>query len=281
MTGSKRSYVLSFNPVVEADRYRICAGRMPNEGDVALMKRARAIILPQGCSSELYWTAVRYCPNVFPNYRCRFLYPGKTGQIRMFRDFSIPHPKTMLFSNVDSFCHHLLDSLPYPVVLKSSHGGEGENVFFVPDQKTLKNVLDSIRNMELAGFYGFLVQDYVPNDGKDLRVVIMGKRLYAYWRVGPEGEFLHNVSKGATCDLTSDEKRILAGMSLADNFRKLTGINLAGIDIIFHKDDLEGKKPLLLEVNYFFGRKGLGGNEVYYQLLNETVREWLLSLPSK
>jgi ribosomal protein S6--L-glutamate ligase len=70
-------------------------------------------------------------------------------------------------------------------------------------------------------------------------------------------------------------------MSLADNFRKLTGINLAGIDIIFHKDDLEGKKPLLLEVNYFFGRKGLGGNEVYYQLLNETVREWLLSLPSK
>jgi len=280
MAKTERRYVLSFNPVVEADRYRIYAGRPLNEGDVAFMKRAKAIILPQGCPPELYWTSVRYCPNVFPNYKCRFLYPGKTGQIRMFRDFGIPHPRTMLFSSVDSFCYHALDALSYPVVLKASYGGEGENVFFVPDQRTMKDVLDSIREMELAGFYGFLIQDYVQNDGKDLRVVIMGKRLYAYWRVGPDGEFLHNISKGATCDFTSDEKRIQTGKSLAHIFRKLTGINLAGIDIIFHKDDLEGKKPLLLEVNYFFGRKGLGGNEVYYRLLNETVREWLSSLSS-
>jgi ribosomal protein S6--L-glutamate ligase len=173
----------------------------------------------------------------------------------------------------------MLDSLSYPVVVKSAVGGEGENIFFVPDRKTMNDVLERIRLLERSGVFGFLIQDYVPNNGKDLRVIIMGKRLYAYWRVASEGEFLHNISKGATLDLKSDEKKIQAGILLGDTLRKLTGINLAGIDVIFHKEDLEGKNPLLLEVNYFFGRKGLGGDAVYYQLLNETVREWLSSLP--
>jgi len=27
--------------------------------------------------------------------------------------------------------------------------------------------------------------------------------------------------------------------------------------------------------NYYFGREGLGGNEVFYHLLKEAVKEWL------
>jgi ribosomal protein S6--L-glutamate ligase len=32
---------------------------------------------------------------------------------------------------------------------------------------------------------------------------------------------------------------------------------------------------MLLEINYFFGRKGLGGSENYYRILLAEIRNWL------
>jgi ribosomal protein S6--L-glutamate ligase len=52
-------------------------------------------------------------------------------------------------------------------------------------------------------------------------------------------------------------------------------MNLAAVDIVFpmsHPDP----KPHVLEINYSFGRRGLGGSEVFYGLLFEAVQEWLL-----
>ena len=33
----------------------------------------------------------------------------------------------------------------------------------------------------------------------------------------------------------------------------------------------------MLEINYFFGRKGLGGSDAYYEILNEEIDKWLLN----
>ena len=34
-------------------------------------------------------------------------------------------------------------------------------------------------------------------------------------------------------------------------------------------------KPLFLEINYFFGRKGLGGSEKYYKILQDEIDNWI------
>ncbi len=276
-----RPYVLSFHPMVKADRYRLCAGRELNRSDIALIEGAKAVILPTGCSPALYYVATRHCSRVFPDYRCRFLYPGKTGQIRMFRDYHIPHPRSILFGGVTSCHERLIESLTYPLVVKTSLGGEGEGVYFVPHVEAMHSTLHHIASMETLGFKGFLIQEYIPNEGKDLRVAVIGKRFFAYWRIAPAGAFLHHVARGATIDTSSDTKRMMAGIRLARTLQQRTGINLAGLDIMFHHDDTQGETPLLLEVNYFFGRSGLGGNERYYELLNEAVGEWLRSPQEK
>jgi ribosomal protein S6--L-glutamate ligase len=56
-----------------------------------------------------------------------------------------------------------------------------------------------------------------------------------------------------------------------------SGINLAGVDFIF---DLTQADPAahILEINYYFGRRGLGGSRSFYRLLYEAIREWLGSL---
>ena len=53
-----------------------------------------------------------------------------------------------------------------------------------------------------------------------------------------------------------------------------TGINLAAVDFIFSFSEKD-PEPLFLEINYYFGRRGIGGSERYYQLLYEAVRGWL------
>ena len=56
-----------------------------------------------------------------------------------------------------------------------------------------------------------------------------------------------------------------------------SGINLAGIDVIFSAE-IDDPDPMLLEINYFFGRKGLGGSEAYYKLLHQEIQAWLTGI---
>jgi ribosomal protein S6--L-glutamate ligase len=53
-----------------------------------------------------------------------------------------------------------------------------------------------------------------------------------------------------------------------------TGINLAAVDFVFTLNDPE-PTAFFLEINYSFGRRGLGGTLAFYDLLLEAAREWL------
>ena len=56
-----------------------------------------------------------------------------------------------------------------------------------------------------------------------------------------------------------------------------TGINLAAVDFVF-SFSLKDPDPLILEINYFFGRRGLGGTENYYRILYRAVQDWLIEV---
>jgi ribosomal protein S6--L-glutamate ligase len=100
----------------------------------------------------------------------------------------------------------------------------------------------------------------------------MGKDFYAYWRRQPDpDQFLHNITAGAVVDREGDPHLLKQGRKLAGTFSERSGVDLAALDIIFPSGS---DTPLLLEVNYFFGRRGLGGSFEYYKLLRRAVAEW-------
>jgi hypothetical protein len=66
----------------------LCAGRQPDDSDLAAIRKAEAVILPQGCMESLYRMAREENRPVFPNYDLRFRHPGKTGQARLFQTLS-------------------------------------------------------------------------------------------------------------------------------------------------------------------------------------------------
>jgi ribosomal protein S6--L-glutamate ligase len=275
--------ILSFHPLYEADKNITCAGREPDAEDLAAVQAADAVVLPQGCYPSLYEMARANCRHVFPNYDARFRYPGKIGQIKLFRDFNIAHPASEIFSNLASF-HEGFKKRPvrinlnYPLVFKLDWGGEGDTVFLVESEDDLSRILQKAAEFEKSGQSGFLLQEYIASRNRTLRVVVIGRRIISYWRIQEEeGGFYTNLSRGAVIDSEAEPTLQQKAIALVKEMCHRTGINLAGLDVIFSAE-IDNPDPLLLEINYFFGRRGLGGSEAYYRILLKEIQSWITGL---
>jgi ribosomal protein S6--L-glutamate ligase len=220
------------------------------------------------------------CQNIFPNYDARFRYPGKIGQIQLFLEKSIPHPPTEIFHSLAEFRRRYpgSDAPNLPVVFKLDWGGEGDTVFLVQSADEMDELISHVSRCEASGQSGFLLQKYIPSGKRSLRVAIIGDRIISYWRIREDQTGFHaSLSKGAILDVAADPMlKKMAEKSVAD-FCRSAGINLAGLDVIFAEDE-SNPRPLLLEINYFFGRVGLGGSEEYYRILKKAIHRWLKAI---
>ena len=272
--------IVSFHPVFEADQNIICAGREPGAADLAAIRAASAVVLPQGCRQSLYDMATENCCHVFPNYDARFDYPGKIGQIRLFQETGTAHPHAETYTSLDIYRQQYDPNtgevaIEMPCVFKFDWGGEGETVYLINSREALQDALQKAAAFERSGQKGFLLQEYVPTQGKTLRVVIIGQRLISYWRIQEDTEaFKSSVSQGARIDAALMPERQKAAKVFVKDLCRKTNINLAGFDVIFTPDN-EGINPLMLEINYFFGRRGIGGSEAYYEILKQEIKNWL------
>lgn len=274
--------ILSFHPLIKKDENRLCAGRLPDDDDLKALQAADAVILPQGCYQSLYEMARESCPNVFPNYDARFAFPGKTGQARLFQKTGVPHPKTDTYTGVADFQNSGGPfRLSYPVVFKFDWGGEGESVFLMETPNAFARILSKAERFEKTGQRGFVLQAVIPAAGRSLRVVVIGRHIASYWRVSADASaFSTGLCAGARIETDlAPELQLMAKEAVA-SFCSQTKINLAGFDILFSADDSRGflPPPLFLEINYFFGRRGLGGSNAYYRLFEAAVTDWIRGL---
>jgi ribosomal protein S6--L-glutamate ligase len=271
--------ILSFHPCFVGDENILCAGRDPNARDLARIQQADAVILPQGCRKSLYEMAAAGCPRVFPDYAARFAFPGKIGQARLFKQARAPFPETHAFLSLSEFQHFnsLTDRRPllrFPFVFKFDWGGESDNVVRVDSESQFSAMLQRAAEYEKTGQSGFLIQELIPSAGRSLRVVVIGTKRIAYWRAQPDASnFSSGISKGAVIDKTSDPRLRQDGIALVDGFCKRAQINLAGFDIVF--SDARKPRGYFLEINYFFGRAGMGGSQRFYDILLQEINRWL------
>ncbi len=270
---SKNKMILSFHPLFVGDKNILCAGRDPGQEELDAIKKASAVVLPQGCRERLFYMASANCSRVFPDYHMRFKYPGKTGQAKLFKETGINCPKTEVYDTVDVFPEKL--TFEYPFVFKFDWGGEGETVFLIESRDDMEKIIQKAVDFEKTGQKGFIVQEYVPTDHRSLRVVVIGRKAISYWRTQEKnGYFYSSLSKGAVIDSRSDPAMQESAVRAVKSFCMKTAINLAGFDFLFSIDP-QIDDPYFLEINYFFGRRGLGGSEKYYELLLYEIDGWL------
>jgi RimK family alpha-L-glutamate ligase len=112
---------------------------------------------------------------------------------RLLLRAGLPHPRTRLLSPGAP-----LPELRLPVVVKPRFGSWGKDVARCQDQDALRRHL---RELELRPWFrahGAIVQELVPSQGSDLRVVVAGGAVVgAIERVARKGEWRTNVALGA------------------------------------------------------------------------------------
>jgi len=271
--------ILSFHPCFDADVQIIIGDRPLSSDDIELIRKAKAVILPQGRTKDLYDACIKSNALIFPSHEMRFKYQGKTGQNVLFKHFGCPHPATLCWSSVWEFKKEYKGQnlFPHklPFLVKADKAHESEGVYLVKDKVSMSEALDYLTNRERSGISGFVTQAYIASDGNVLRAVIIGRNVITYWKRSYKPEkAITSINRGAIIDHDWEPDIQEKGRVQAQSLFRKTGINLAAIDFIFPFTEKE-PEPLFLEINYYFGRRGLGGTKNYYRLLHEAIQDWL------
>ena len=269
--------ILSFHPCITADHQIILGHRQPDSHDEPFIARSELIILPQTCSEKLFKMCAKSKAAIFPDYTVRFDFPGKTGQHILFKKNNLPQPVTHIWDSVTHYISACETQIPhkFPFLFKEDMSHESDGVHIINNRHDIDESLKRIEKKSNFKGARFISQEFIKSDGNTLRVVIMNDRYIPYWkRVEDQGQKLSSLKRGARVDKDWKPEMQKKGIEMAQELSLKTGINLAAVDFIFPLDQVN-PEPFFLEINYYFGRKGLGGIIKYYNLLFRTIIRWM------
>ncbi|MBU1275849.1 MAG: hypothetical protein KJ720_10775 [Proteobacteria bacterium] len=269
--------IVSYHPGLEADINLVLVSQRPlDDHDREVAREAGAILLPQICRADLFALARESGAPFFPNPAVHLSLDGKVGNHRLFADLGLPHPPTVEFADLTSAAKAWEEgrddvaALGAPLVAKGAGGGMGDNVFLVNNPAELRGLAGRLETYCHRGPSGLVLQRYHAG-AVDMRVELLHDAADVYWRRAADEEFRANLCQGGTLIKDGSPAQRQAAVELARRLQKAAGLDLAGVDVIITSQG----EPLLLEVNFFFGRRALGGHEVFLERYLNAVRRWL------
>jgi ribosomal protein S6--L-glutamate ligase len=280
-TSDPNGPIVSYHPGLAAEENLLLVSQRPlDERDREAVARAAAVLLPQVCRPDLYALVAETGKPHFPRPAVQLSLDGKVGKHLLFTRLNLPCPRTLVFSDLEAAARSWRAGelarvgLAPPLVAKGAGDGEGRNVFLVRDPNELLSLADELETACTFGPPGLVLQELVDSGGRDLRVVLVGDHQQAYWRVGQTGDFRNNLSQGGRVEREAWPDDMAAGLDLARRLQAAAGLDLAGVDVLVPTCG----GPLLLEINFYFGRQALGGLDSLRRLWLTAVRRWLVGL---
>ncbi|GKT08296.1 RimK family alpha-L-glutamate ligase [Desulforhabdus sp. TSK] len=267
-------YFLSFHPAIRMEENLPLFEPIDVAPVQRLIQEAVGVILPGYISPWRYREITRWACDWFPRLETRFTCVGKVAQIRLFRELDVRHPESRLFDSTPellAFFRQWGSPWGYPLVLKGDRGGGGSTVFPIYSPADISRHCAHLSPHEPA-----LLQQWIVHGGRDLRVVIYGDFAVSYFRMG-DGRFYNNVCRGGRLDHEAYPEDQQRGIEAVQNFCQRSKIDIAGFDLMFPDDG----PPVFVEINFHFGRKGLGGSAGHYRYVRRAVDHWIAHRLSK
>jgi RimK family alpha-L-glutamate ligase len=132
-------------------------------------------------------------------------------------------PRTAVAQTTDEACQ-LFAELSGDVVLKPLFGGEGRGLTRLNDPDLARR---AFRLLEDLGGVIYL-QQFIPHAGRDLRLLVIGKRVVGMQRVST-GDWRTNISRGARAEPLEVTPQLA---DLAQRCAAAVGAPLAGVDLL-------------------------------------------------
>jgi len=116
-------------------------------------------------------------------------------------------------------------------VVKPRFGSGGQGVTWCADEDELVETLSSLSSTPWFEQQGVLVQELVPPQGYDLRILVAAGRVVgAIFRVAADGEWRTNVALGGVRRPVPDPPRAACEIALAA--ARAAGAALVGVDLV-------------------------------------------------
>jgi len=183
---------------------------------------------------------------------------------------NLPIPKTMLvklIKDTKSVDTKIVEQeIGFPAVVKNITGSKGSGIYLTESASKFRDMMELIyANNPHANI---IIQKYIKaSHGKDLRVFVVGGKIIACMqRQSGDGNFKANFSRGGSTQAFTVDSEI---EWLAIQTAKITGLDIAGIDLLFDEDGFK-----ICEANSSPGFKGLElavGNIVAEKILDYII----------
>lgn len=167
----------------------------------------------------------------------------------MLRQAGLPVPRTLVTQDLGQAIAAVKEyGMAVVKPLYGSHGLGIERLTSEISDEILPDFMDRHRVV--------YVQEYIPNDGRDIRAFVIGDEIpAAMYRIAREGEWRTNVHQGSRCEACELTPEIHE-MCLAA--ARLAGLDYTGVDVMEGPDG-----PVILELN---------GTPSWYGLFEATGR---------
>lgn len=154
----------------------------------------------------------------------------------------LPSPRTIVCQTAEE-AMPAFEALGRDVVIKPLFGSEGRGIARVTDEAM---ALRAFKLLEQLGAIIYL-QEFIPHEGYDCRLFILGKKCYAMKRCNPL-DWRTNVSRGAVTETFTPTDEML---DMARRAADTVGAVIAGVDLLPARDGA----CYVLEVNAVPGWK--------------------------
>lgn len=189
----------------------------------------------------------------------------------LLSDNSIPMPYTLpgllCYDPSERVKQETLDdvakTLGFPLIVKSSYGSLGKDVFKADDMNQLRDIADKVKCAP------HVFQRYVKSSfGKDIRIIAIGGKVVAAMLRSSNGDFRSNLELGGV----GKTMRIDQGLKRqCERIASLLGLDYCGIDVLLGED-----KYYICEVNsnaFFCGFEAVTGINVAQKYAEHICRE--------
>ena len=156
----------------------------------------------------------------------------------------LPTPRTIVCQTVDD-AMRAFDQLGRDVVVKPLFGGEGRGITRLSDENLALRAFGMLAQLNAVIY----VQEFIDHLGYDIRLFVLGERVFGMKRVNPT-DWRTNVSRGASTEPLPVDDRCA---DLARSAARSVGAIVAGVDILPARDGRE----FVLEVNAVPGWRAL------------------------
>jgi ribosomal protein S6--L-glutamate ligase len=189
----------------------------------------------------LYEALSRVVPTV-NNYQAFALTEDKFKTNHLLRQHGIRTPDYKLYHRDDvTELKNILNLWGGKMVYKPTDGWGGVGLVKIENEQALEMLLPFLNHTDIRYFY---LEKFIDYDKTDWRIdIVNGKFISAYGRKAKGDDWRTNISSGGSIILREPNDEVV---NLALKATQLTGLEIAGVDIIY---DREKEEYVVLEVN--------------------------------